>query len=311
MIGKLYTEMRAVLGKEGPDAQKEAARFLAGHLAATVAIAGTLGMPGSGWFAGAADRIGTELTGRDDFDVKAWYRSWLADTFGQSAGRVLAHGLPYGAGLDLTHAGGERLLPFTDLIANKRNLEDAEKDWTRSMQGSGIGMALNVVLGARAMLNGEYMDGVSRIIPGALHGPLNAARLATYGYEDSRGVKLPLDAGAREILLTALGMKPADKSEYDEKVKAYQGLEAERQYHDKLITKHLDLAFGHNDMSWLTDALGRGVESTVNNPGIPSPLQRFGGDLMAAEKKPAIARALGMPGGVAPNDLTARGLLNY
>lgn len=312
MIGKYYTEMRALLGKEGPQAAKEAGKFLAGHIAAATVLAGTLGLPGAGWFAGAADKLGSALTGRDDFDVNASYRHWLATTFGPAVAEVLAKGLPRAAGLDLSHLGDQHLLPFTQFMEEKRKFEDAESDWLHNMSGSAIGMAGNMVLGGRDIMNGDYMPGLQKLLPGSfLKGSLQAFRMSEHGYEDRNGIQLPLTPGAHDIMLTALGLKPADKAEYDDENKVRQGVLAQRQYHSQMITKHVELGINHHDPEQLQQGITEARDYTLNNPGMPSPLADVGKNVEKYAKKGAIARGMGLPIGVPPNDIRLRQILGY
>ncbi len=215
MIEKLYSETANAFGKD-PQKALEARRFLVAHLAATTVLAGTLAVPFFGAFAGAYDRVANALTGEDNNDIQAQYRTYLANTFGKDVGEIAARGLPRALGFDLSHLGDQNLLPGTQLLQDKRKLADQESDWLRSMAGSSVGMVFNDIAGARDIANGDYMNGLIKIVPEVLRNPLEAARLAQHGFVDKTGTKLPITADAKDVLLKAIGLDPAKEAEYDE-----------------------------------------------------------------------------------------------
>jgi hypothetical protein len=312
MIESLYRNVHDAISKNStPEEASQARKFLAGHLAATVAVAGSMGLPAAGWVAGAADMASNWLTGRDDFDVNASYRHFLASTFGKEAGEVLARGLPRLAGIDLSHMGEQNLIPGTQFMQEKRKFEDAERDWAKSLLGSAAGLAADAYMGVRDMHNGDWLLGAQKFAPAGLKGGIQAMRLSMNGYEDKNGTKLPLNAGALEFLMTALDLKPAAEAEYNETVKTQQGLNAAREYHSQNISRHLALTTQRGDTEGFQGWMQEAAQFQQEHPGLVSPAMSLGKTLQTHMINSAVARGFGIPVGTQPRDLGLRGMVDY
>jgi hypothetical protein len=311
MLEKYHHELLDLFGRNGPEARKEAATFLGGHLAAALVLAGSLGMPAAGWLAGAADKLANTLTGRDDFDVQASYRTWLAQTFGKDVGEVLARGAPRALGFDMSHVGDQNIIPGTQFMQEKRKFEDAEADWMKSVAGSSIGLLGNAYLGARDIANGDYLVGLQKIVPTALKGPIEAMRMTEHGYEDRKGVQLPLTPTAREILQRAIGFEPARLADYNEAKRTEEGLTAAREYREQNISRHLSLAMEHHNSEDLQYWVQQAAEYARQHPGMPGPITTMGQMLQRNATSAAMARALGMPVGTKITDFSTRALTGY
>ena len=316
-LENIYREVNGVLGRIGatPEERKtnqtESGKWLLGHAAATMTLAGTLGLPGAALMAGAYDKIATALTGQDDTNVEAAYRKWLDGVFGPQVGGAVARGVPRLAGIDLSDVGFQNIIPFTRLMTDKRKFEDAENDFLHSMSGAAFGDVMNVGLGARDVMNGDYMLGLQKIVPEALRSMVEAYRAETLGYINKDGTPLPLQPTHLENLLQAVGIEPARKADYDEVRKAEQGLNAQRQYRSNNIERHLMLAQSTQDSDAQSYWRGQALDYMRNNPGLPGPLQGFTSQYRRQMDQGAMARGFGMPLGVKPNDLAARSLTDF
>jgi hypothetical protein len=314
MIEKLYDEgYRSIKGargltdpKEIAQSKLEARRFLVAHLAATAVLAGTLGVPFAGAFAGAYDRIADWLTGEDNNDIQAQYRTYLTNTFGKEVGEIAARGLPRALGFDLSHQGDQNLLPGTQFLQDKRKLADQESDWLKSMAGSSVGMVFNDIAGVRDMANGDWLNGAIKMVPEVLRNPLEAARLAQYGYVNKTGDKLPITADAQDILLKAIGLDPAKEAEYDEVKRISAGAAALRAARSQNITDHLVLAEQRGDRDSLSYWLGQSEQFSADHPGIRPPAMTLQRTLMQHMQAAAVARGAGTPVGVRPSDIAGR-----
>ena len=213
--------------------------------------------------------------------------------------------------IDLSDVGFQNIIPFTRLMTDKRKFEDAENDFLHSMSGAAFGDVMNVGLGARDVMNGDYMLGLQKIVPEALRSMVEAYRAETLGYINKDGTPLPLQPTHLENLLQAVGIEPARKADYDEVRKAEQGLNAQRQYRSNNIERHLMLAQSTQDSDAQSYWRGQALDYMRNNPGLPGPLQGFTSQYRRQMDQGAMARGFGMPLGVKPNDLAARSLTDF
>jgi hypothetical protein len=317
VLTQYYRELNGLFGKVGatPEERKanqiESGRFLLAHAASTMMLAGTLGLPAAGFLSGAYDKIASALTGRDDINVEASYRHWLDSVFGPQVGAAVARGLPRFAGIDLSELGFQHVIPFTRMMQEKRKFEDAEHDWLRSMAGAAFGDVTNAALGARDMMNGDYMLGLQKILPETLRDMVGAYRAEKYGYINKDGTPLPIQPAHWENLLQAVGIEPARKADYDEAVKAEQGLTAQRSYRSGNIDRHLMLAQLTGERGDQAYWMQQARQYAQNNPGMVGPLQGFPMQLTRQVQQAAQARGLGMPLGIRANDLATRRLTDF
>jgi hypothetical protein len=323
MVAKLYTEMHDLFGKarlgESPEAvatrRRQAGTFLASHLIATTAIAGTLGLPFASSFASVYDKLANTLTGKDDIDVEAAYRTWLASVFGKEAGEAVAKGLPRAAlGIDLAHLGDQNLAPFRSvigLLTSKRKFEDAAEDFLHQWSGSAFNEAVETVLGGRDLFNGDYMLGAQRLLPDGFKGLADAYYLSEHGYVDKQGRALPISAGAMNVLKAAIGLTPANEAQYKDAEEIASGLLAQRQYRLQNIGAHLSRGVLMHDPAELQIWLGEAAKYAVDHPGLGNPLFSLGRNIQRNVQQQAIAGATGAPIGIRPQDFDLRNSIGF
>jgi hypothetical protein len=270
MLARLYREMHtAILDKDAtPEDRAEARRFLAGHLAAVTTLAGSLGLPVLPVAAGAASSLANFLTGSDQYDAETWYRSHLSDIFGPQMAEVMAKGLPRAFGMDLSeHAGEDRLLPFSDLLTDKRKWSDALQSAAWHSLGSPFSLLSNVVQGGTDLVNGRTLKGAQELLPTAVKNPFRAWRMSQYGYEDNNGVKLPIpDPSAADIAMQVVGITPRDKASDQETTEALQGLQDRRAIVGSNLKANLVTAYNHKDQDALQSAMGRIMMFNQDHP---------------------------------------------
>lgn len=307
MLVKLYTETHdlfsGALGgpSVSPAERLEAGKFLAGHLAVATILAGTLGLPGAGFMAGLYNQVAAKWTGRDDINIEGSYRHWLATVFGKDIGEIVAKGAPREAGIDMSKLGDANLLPGTSLILDQRKLEDAEKDWLKTMSGAPINVMMGLALGARDVMNGDYLLGMTKMLPEGFKGLAEAAYLNEHGYVDKYGVQEPMQPNARDILAAAVGIDPANLAHYNEQRRIEQNELAQREYRSQNIERHLVLGAnqGTNLQPWINAA----SQFTMEHPGLGSPLEGMTRAIQSHMLQGIQARSLGLPIGVKPIDL--------
>ena len=312
---KMHSEVLDLLGRNGPEARAGALKFLGGHLAAMATLAGTMGaIPGSQVFSMLYDKLADVLTDDPTYDIQASYRSWLAGVFGKEMGEVIAHGAPRAIGLDFSHLGNERMVPGASLaiLAEKRKWEDAERDWLKAMGGSALGLVGNQMLGVRDMWNGDYLQGMRKLVPEALRGPVEATELSMRGYQDRAGFPITtLHAGPTEIAETAAGLDPAGEAEYQEERRVALGLENRAQLQHTNITSHLAKSTMRQNPSDWQYWMGENTKWLQEHPGMLPPAAGLGSYLQSHMQSAAMAGALGTPIGVSPRDLLARGMVSF
>jgi hypothetical protein len=312
MSGKLYQETSNMFDER---TRPEATRWLMSHAGATMFFAGTLGLPLASVAASIYDRFANWVTGRDDNDVTASYRDFLSDTFGKDMGEVIARGAPRAAGMDFEHWGESTIFPGStaiNILFEKRKFEDAERDWAKSMAGPGIGEIANAYLGGRDMYNGDYLNGMIRMAPEILKAPAEAYRLYDRGFVNNlTGQKLPITATGWDVLKTALGIDPGQYAEYEERRRDAQGLQTMRELDSSNIVRHLEQAYMRHDRGMFQDWMGEAHRWQVDHPGLMPPQASFGRELETHMQQSAYARGTGLPVGVTPRDIGARGILRY
>jgi hypothetical protein len=313
MSGKLYQEVQGMFDER---TRPEATRWLIGHGAATTMLAGTLGLPLLSVAASVYDRLMDWVTNRDDHDLTASYRGFLSDTFGKDMGEIIARGLPRAAGMDFEHFGEANIFPGSsaiNILFEKRKFEDAERDWAKSMAGAGIGEMANAYLAARDMFNGDYLNGLIKIAPEIIKAPAEAWRLHERGFVNNlTGQKLPISGpNAFDIMMTALGIDPAKQAEYQEVTREETGLRIMRQLNSSNIVRHLEQAYMRGDRGMLNTWMAEAQKWQVDHPGLMPPQADFQRELETHIRASAQAQGMGLPIGVTPRDVGARGALRY
>lgn len=309
MTAKLYREAHGAVGGD-----KESARWMMGHLAAVTFLAGSLGLPLLSTFSSVYDRLADLITGTDDHDLTASYRTFLAHTFGKDIGEIIARGAPRAIGMDFDHWGEGTIVPGSAMInalTEKRKLEDAEKDWLKNMGGSALGEVMTLAGGVRDISNGDYLDGLIKMVPEFMKTPMEGYRLAQRNFVDKNGVRLPISANAYDVALMALGIDPAKEAEYTEVKREETGLSTMRSMREQNISRHLIMAQERGDPamfhSWQREAQNYAME----HPGLTPPMADFGRAFAEHLKAATLARGQGLPIGVSPRDIAGRGMLSY
>lgn len=317
---KLYSEFRDAVGKsragESADSAKtrrrEAQRFLAGHLTAVTALAGTLGMPFASVFASVLERVVDSADGDDDpFDATAAWRGFLADVLGKDVAEVVSRGLPRAIGLDISQRAGEAdLLPFSQLISDRRSWRESIQGYLGRSIGASPNMLLNVAEGGEKFSQGDVLGGMKAFLPTALKGPVEAYRMTEQGYVDTKGSKLPMTPQASAYLAQLLGFTPSAKAEYSEARGDQQARRAEITQQAQLLRSGIVKAMMTGDRDRASDLVTRAIKFDQDNPAfavIPS----LSGSIERQVQAQTQARALRSPIGVSMQDIAGQRLTDY
>lgn len=195
---------------EGLQRSREAKRELAGLMGTTAMISGALGLPFVSAFAGVYN-----LLSQDDdnpSDIRLDTRNWLADTFGTDVGNVLSHGVGYGLGVDTASFGLQDLLPGSQFLADRRMFKDKIADSAKGWWGPSINAGLDLGEGLIKLSDGQYVKGIEQMLPSGLKGAWKAYQVANYGYTDSKGNPIPVEATPWDVAIQATGLRPASRA---------------------------------------------------------------------------------------------------
>ena len=235
-------------------------------MAALTVLSGTMGLPAASFAAGAYDKL-SDLFGADSSDINASWRNWLSSTFGHGVGEVLARGVPRALGFDISsRVGAQDIVPFTKLLTNHAKFQDAAAEWAQSLEGAPGGMVSNIVGGGIKLYNGQVLEGMKTALPSFLRGPLTAYQMNNYGYVDSTGNRIPMTPGARDILMQAVGLKPAEKANYDEAKLERINRREDLTYRAGVMRQNLAVAIEHGDKSAAQSLIGKAREWDQTNP---------------------------------------------
>jgi hypothetical protein len=197
------------------------------------------------------------------------------------------------------------------MLTEKRKMEDAQRDWAKSMAGHPVGFAFNMMTAMRDFHNGDYMEAAQRMVPDLLKRPMTAYKMSQYGYVDKSGQQLPITATATDIMMTAMGLDPAKEAEYREVSGVAGGLNARRQERSANISRHLLLAQSRGDAQMFQDWEQEAAQFQVDHPGKGGPLQHYGRSLAQHLRASATARGLNAPLGVRPTDNTGVNMTTF
>lgn len=204
----------AIKGETVED-QLRAGKEIAGVLATTGVLAGTLGLP----FVTVVSAVIDRVFGSDDdpSDIKIAYRRWLASVLGNDLAEIVAHGLPRALGFDTaTRMGLASVLPGSQFMADRRALKDQLEAGAFNMLGPAVSAGTSMITGIGKVLDGFLMDGLVEMSPIALKGPLKAEKMAEQGYTTSTGNQLPMEVTPWAVGVQAVGFTPSAKAEYSE-----------------------------------------------------------------------------------------------
>lgn len=149
--------------------------------------------------------------------------------------------------------------------------------------------------------------------PGLVRGPIQAYQLGQEGFVNQQtGQKLPIsDPSTYDIMLKVLGLTPGREAEYREVAREAAGLRAMRAASSANISQHLQQAYMQRDQGAMRTWMGEAQRWQAQHPGLMPPQAGFEQALRTHIRATAQARDMGLPIGVTPQDVGARGALRY
>ncbi len=206
MVYTLVRNAQQSLKGATPEARAEARKALGGLLAMHATAAGVLGLPMVTTLLAAASMLG----GDDDepWDAQVALQNLLADSFGQKAAEVLAHGVSRLTPWDISGRVGLDRLIFPDVQEGLEGQRLAESAMTAAL-GPVIGIGVNFAKGLQEMSEGRYARGLETMAPSVLRGPLKAWRYETEGVRDKSGIVVQDEVDAAALWGQAAGFSPS------------------------------------------------------------------------------------------------------
>jgi hypothetical protein len=317
---KLYSEALSAFSKPRPgetaeqakQRQTEARRFLAGHLAAVTALAGTLGLPFATVFATVIERM-VDLLDDDDepFDATSAYRNFLASVFGKDVAEVVARGLPRAAGFDISQRAGEQnLLPFSEFLADRRSWKEAVAGTAGRSIGAVPSMLMNIADGGGQIANGDLLGGMKTALPIAYKSPIEAYRMSEEGYIDTKGNKLPMTPTASSYLWQLLGFSPAEKAEYGEARGDQASRRGEITRRAGQLRQGIVRALRTGETEEARELIDEAIKFDQDNPGF-AVLPSITASLQRQQQLRARTAQFGAPLGVTQRDVAGQALTQY
>lgn len=249
---------------------KGARRFLGAHLTAMMIVSGSLGLPFASAVAAAINGL-DKLFGDDDepYDAVVAWRTFLASVFGSDVEKVLSKGAGRLAGVDFSSRTSEAdIIPFTRLFADRRNWNDAGKDWAFNMFGAPLSMATNMLDGATEFFQGDHLGGAAKFAPTFLKGPFKAADMyLNQAYLDKKDNRLPnIAPEATDILKQTFGFTPANIQDVKDKDRYYQANQGVLSRRASTIRNNLASALENQDYEKFIDWRQQALDFTKANP---------------------------------------------
>jgi hypothetical protein len=315
LIEKLVREINTGFMDSAADASERTAarRFLGAHMVAITALAGSLGLPGATVLARAVEAL-VDILGDDEepFDAKASYRNFLADVFGQDMAEVLARGAPRALmNIDMSGRVGEAdIIPFSRLLADRREWKEALNEWAFRTLGSPFSMGRNILNGGNEIAKGNLLAGMKEIVPVALKGPTEAYKMSQKGYTDRAGNTLPMSVGANDILAQLLGFNPSEKAEYTEANLAQDQRKGISVRDASNIRQNLASAIESGDREKARKWLKKARDFDADNPGY-AVLPNISRVLQQRAKARNMGTTTGLPLGTNMRDPGAADLTRY
>lgn len=318
---KLHSEFHNMVGSARPGESAEAtaarrkasATYLAGHLTAITAMAGTLGLPFASVFASVLERIVNSTRGDGDppFDATAAWRNFLAGVFGKDAAEVVARGLPRAVGFDISRRVGESdILPFTQMLSDRHSWREAVQSAAGRSVGAAPDMLLNVADAGNQFANGDVLGGLKSILPVAFKGPTEAYRMTSQGYVDTHGQRLPMTPGAADIMYQLLGFTPSDRAEYSEARTDQSARQLTLVQESQVLRNRIVQAMTSGDHAEATRLVARAQAFDQANPTF-GVLSSIPGALQRRTQRQIDARVAQAPAGVLPSDRSGQALTHY
>jgi hypothetical protein len=160
------------------------------------------------------------------------------------------------------------------------------------------------------MMDGDVLGGATKMLPNALAAPVKSYKLVADGYVDAAGKKLPMQPGARDILVQLLGFNPSLKAEYSEARGDTEVRKGILVREATTLRDQIANAVTSGDDETARELVQQAQKFDAANPAF-AVLPRVGDAIRRRAKVSATAQALRTPLGVNPKDIQGQQLTDY
>jgi hypothetical protein len=271
-LGKLATEIyHSFADSPGVDEKQraEARTFMKSHMAATMLLAGTMGLPFMTVAARLSDML-CEMFSDTPCNTKASLRNFTSDVFGADIEPIISRGILRAVGGDISSRVGEAdLLPFSRFLADRRTLGEKLKDPLLSVSGASGGMLANVVTGAQKIADGDLWGGMQSALPVAMQSLAKTYTLSTRGFTDNNsGLTLPMTPTVGDRLMQMMGIQPGVAADYNQAKQTQRERTSILTRELAVIRKNIVKAIEQQDRDELLTWGRKAAEFQQSNPGV-------------------------------------------
>lgn len=262
LLSSLVTQAFSKSSVEKADARKA----LAGLTATTIMLAGALGLPGVTLLASAYGSLAGDEDDPRDFRLDVV--NFLSDMLGADAANIIAHGSldRVTGGTFSTRLSLADIVPFSQFLADRRDLSDRLESGALAMLGPSVGAAANILQGAAKFLDGDIYKGMAMMLPAALQGPVKAADLIENGFTTSKGSSLPIKPDGWDVFLQALNITPSIKTELQRNIRSFSIVDSILDARKTDLSRKMADALEKGDFDSIQKIGAEMVEFQIKNP---------------------------------------------
>jgi hypothetical protein len=312
LTGKLYRETYEAVKGDSAESRAEARRFLGGHLAMMTFLAGSLGLPMATALAAAYDRLVDAFDEDDEpTNIRADYRNFLSEIFGDDAAELLTHGAFRGIGIDVHGRIGEQdIIPFSRTWADRRAFGDSLKDLQSRAWGAPTNAAFAFLEGGSKLFDGDLTGALIKMMPKAFADAGKAYQMTEKGFIDGNGTPLPIEPSVSDHLVQLLGFAPAEKAREREKDADHTTRKGALMRSAKNLRDQMVNALIEQDVDKQRDLAREIAEFDRTHPRF-AVMPDIEAALKRRLKSEAVSKATGLPLGADPKDPRSYELTRY
>jgi hypothetical protein len=216
-FGKLDPTMTPAERASAIAEKSEARKALAGIMATTMVLAGTMGLPAVSVLTAAAYNA-LFSTKDQPADAQSRLPQLPRGYVRQGCRRDHRARRAAGAGSDLGagHLGFQDIVPFSRFLSRPPQAPGSLRRGRVNMMGPAVGAASGFAYGIQNMLQGRYMKGLEQMLPSGLRAWPRRVSWRPKGLTDLRGNKLPVEINSWDVFNQALNSTPSKVAEQKE-----------------------------------------------------------------------------------------------
>jgi hypothetical protein len=210
---------------------------LLGTLGMTFLFAGATGMPLFSVGSSVIEAMYAVFSDDDEppLDFENWFKNWMAQTFGDTAGDAMTRGLVTTAtGMNFADRMSLNDLWFRDSRKSQDEVT-AFQNMIINLLGPTAALGVSGAEAVKLFNDGHYYRGAEKILPAVFKQPMVAARYSTEGVLTLKGDELVSDISAKDALAQSLGFAPEKVSQRQKANIEMKGMEQD------IISKRTDL----------------------------------------------------------------------